>query len=85
MTDLVKTIIFTFFFLFCFLGLYQWHMELLRLGGLTRAAAAGLCCSHSNVGSELLLHPIQCRIPKALRKSRDLTCFLMDTSRIHFC
>ena len=36
--------------LFCFLGLYPWHLEVPRLGVELRAAAAGLHHCHSNTG-----------------------------------
>ena len=35
----------------------MWHIEIPRLGGLSRAAAAGLHHSHSNAGSKLHLRP----------------------------
>ena len=57
-------------------------MEVSRLGGRIRAAAAGLHHSHNNVGSELYLRPapqlMATRDP--LRKARDQTYILMDTS-----
>ena len=41
---------------FFFLGVYLWHMEVPRLGGLIRATAATeLCHSHSNARSKLHL------------------------------
>ena len=46
-----------FFCLFVFSGPHPQHMEVLRLGGLTGAVAAGLHHSHSNVGSEPRLRP----------------------------
>ena len=42
---------------FSFLGPHPWHMEIPRLGGPIRAAAAGLHHSHSNLGSQLHLQP----------------------------
>ena len=42
---------FAYLFVFCFLGLYPWRMEVPRLGGLIGAAAASLCHNHSNAGS----------------------------------
>ena len=46
-----------FFFFFCFLGPYPWHMELPRLGNHIGATASGLHHSHSNTGSKLHLQP----------------------------
>ena len=40
-----------FLFLFLFLGPHPWHMEGSQASGQNRAAAAGLCHSHSNAGS----------------------------------
>ena len=47
----------SFFFLF-FLGPHLQHMEVPRPGSQIRAAAAGLCHSHSNIRSELHLSPM---------------------------
>ena len=52
-----KNGILLFFFFFCFLGSYPWHMEVPRLGVKSRVAAAGLHHSHSNEGSKLPLWP----------------------------
>ena len=56
--------------------------------GWIRAAAAGLCHSHSNAGSELVynLHHSswQCQILNPLSQARDRTCILMDVSQICF-
>ena len=53
---------FFFFFFFFFLGLYLWHVEVPRLGGWIKAAAAGLHDSHRNARSEpclWLTQPLQ--------------------------
>ena len=44
-----------FFFFFLFLGPHLQHMEVPRLGGQIRAAAAGLLYSLNNTGSALFL------------------------------
>ena len=58
---LLNLIIVLFFFSFlflCFLGPHLWHMKVTRLGVKIRAAAASLCYSHNNVGSEPGLQPL---------------------------
>ena len=75
-----------FFFLsFVFLGLHPRHMEIPRLG-VQSELQLGLYHSHSNAGSELscdLHHSSQqCRILNPLRKARDQTLILMDTSQV---
>ena len=42
-------------FLFCFLGPYLWHMEILRIWVELELQAAGPHYSHSNKGFELHL------------------------------
>ena len=78
-----------YLFIFCFLGLYPWHMEVPRLGvGLelqllayttatTTWDPSHVCHLHHSSGQHWILNP--------LSESRDRTCILMDTSRIHFC
>ena len=39
-------------------GLYQWHMEIPRLGGPIGVTAVNLCHGHSNARSELHLRPV---------------------------
>ena len=57
--------------------------------GQTGAVTAGLCHSHSKMGSKPVcnLHQSswQCWIPNPLSEARDQTCVLMDASQIHFC
>ena len=79
------------FFVFCFLffpflGLLSRHMEVPRLGGLTRAVAAGytratatrdlsrVCDLHHSSRQRLILNP--------LREARDQTQNLMAPSQI---
>ena len=57
--------------------------------GWIRTLAAGLHHSHSNAKFKLHLqptpHPGQHWILNPMSEARDQTCFLMDTSQIHFC
>jgi len=58
-------------------------MEVHRLRGQIRAAAAGLCHSHNNAGSKLHLHPMlhlqQCWVLNPLSQGRGKTSLLTDT------
>ena len=79
-------------------GLFLFHLLLFRVTPMTyggsqtrgqiRARAAGLCHSHSNVGSEpcLRLHHSSWQrwIPDPLREAKDQTHILMDTNHIQF-
>ena len=66
----VVFVLFIYLFIYLgFLGLHLQHMEVPRLGVKSiGAVAAGLHHSHLN----------------PLRKARDRTCVLMDTSQIHY-
>ena len=82
---------FFFFFLvfLSFLGLFSWHMKVSRIGvksalsppTYTRATAmqdlSHVCNLHHSSW--------QCQILNPLRKVRDQTCLLIDTSQIPFC
>ena len=63
-------------------------MEVPRLGVKSRATAAGLHHSHSNMVSKLCLwllpQVMAMPDPDPLREARDWTCILMDTSWICF-
>ena len=61
-------------------------MEVPRLGGLIRAAAAGLRQSHSNAGSEPCLRPTPQLMAtlNPLSTARDGTHDLTVPSQIHF-
>ena len=63
-------------------------MEVPRLGGRIRAAAAGLHHSRSNAGSELHLRPIpnltQRQILSPLSEARDGTHILIDTNWVRY-
>ena len=63
------------FFLFCFLGLHPWHMEVPRLRGPIRATDAGHSHSHSHIRSEPCLQPTpwQRRILNPLNEARNWT------------
>ena len=54
-------------------------------GGIV-AAAASLHHSHSNARSDLHLRPqlMAMLILNLLSETRDRTCILMDTSRVHY-
>ena len=58
-----------FIFLFIFLGLHPWHMEVPRLGVKSELQLLGLCHSHSNARSKPYLWPT----PTAHGNTRSLT------------
>ena len=78
-----------FFFLNCLFRATSKAHGSSQARGEFGAAAATLCLSHSNLGSEPIcdLHHSswQCGILNPLSKARDQTCILMDTSWICYC
>ena len=75
-------------FSFAWLGPHPQNMEVPRLGveselQLPAYAAATAMWDPSQV-CNLHHSSWQCRIPNSPSKARDRTCFLMDTSQIHF-
>ena len=80
--------LFSFSFLFVFLGPHKWHMEVSRLGvkselqllahTTTRAILDPSCVCNLQYSSW------QCWIPYTLSEARDRTRILMDTSWICF-
>ena len=71
------------FFSFFFLGTAAPAANRSSQAGVKSAAAAGLCHSHSNMGSELLLLPkLQHQILNPLSEAKDLTINLIDTSQV---
>ena len=75
------------FFLFAFLELNLWHMEVPRLGGESELGAASLHHSHSTSGiratCNLHCSSGQCWILNPPSKARDRTHILLDTSQVH--
>ena len=77
-----------FFFFFLYLGLYPQHIEVprlrveldLQLPAYTTATAT------QDLGHVCDLHhgSQQCQIFNPLSEARNLTCVLMDTSRVHY-
>ena len=85
---ILKLCLFFFSFLFCFLGLYPRHMEVLRLGvqlelllpACTTATVTSypsrICDLHHSSRQRWILDP--------LSEARDQTRVLMDTSQVHY-
>ena len=69
-----------FFFIFVFLGLHPWHMDVPRLGAYPTATAtqdqSHVCNLHHCSWQRQIFNP--------LSKARDWTCVLMGASQIHF-
>ena len=81
---------FPFIYLFCLCRTAPMAHGTSQARGQIRAIIAGLCHSYSNNGSKLHLQPTpqssrQHWILHPLRKARDQTRVLMDTSWVHFC
>ena len=76
-----------FFFFFCFVCPYAWHMEVPRLGVKSKLEllATATATAHPSHICELYHSSWQCQIPEPLSEARDQTHILMDTSQIHFC
>ena len=72
-----------------FLGPHLLHMGAPRLGIKSELFPLAYATATAMPGPSLVcnLHHSsqQCRILSSLRKARDQTCVLMDTSQIHFC
>ena len=77
---------YSFFFVFCFLGPHPWHREVPRLGAEWELQLPYIAIAmqdpshvfdlHHSSGKHWILNP--------LSQARDPTCNLMVTSRIHF-
>ena len=78
-----------FYFIFCFLGLHAWYMEVPRLGVESELQLPGYAMATATPGLSQIfdLHQSswQCQILKPLSEARDPTCILMDTSWAHYC
>ena len=61
------------------LGPHPRHMEVPRLGVELELPAHTIATAMQDPSSQ------QCQIPNPLSEARDLTCILMDASRVHFC
>ena len=81
------------FFLFCFVLFCLFRATPAAYGGSQardriRTVATGLCHSHSNIRSEWHLRRTSQLMatpdPQPLKKTRDQTCVLMDTSQIRY-
>ena len=76
-----------FYFIFCFLGLHLWHMEVPRLGVQLELQPLAYATAIANQDLKCVcdLHiSRQRQILNPLSEARDGTCNLMVTSRIHF-
>ena len=93
--NIALAFIFYFFFIylltFVFLGPHPRQMEVPRLGAKLELAAANLCHSHSNAGSEpmqdlshLQHSSWQCQILNPGSKARARTRVLTDTSQVRY-
>ena len=71
-----------------FFRVVPWHMDVPRLGGRIRAAAAslGTASAMPDLSHVCDLHHSswQCQTPDPLNEARDQTRILMDPSQIHF-
>ena len=76
-----------FFFLFSFLGLHLWHMEVPRLGvELELQQSASAIATATWVPSQVFNQhhsSWQCQILSLLSEGRDQTHILMDASLVH--
>ena len=79
--------IYVFMYLFCFLGLHLWHMEVLRLGDKLELQLLAYVTAIQDPSRFCDLHHSswQCQILNPLSEARDWTGVLMDPSQIHFC
>ena len=68
--------------LFCFLGPHLQHMEFPRLVVVIEAAGASLSKTGSECVCGLYHSSLRHQIPDPLRKAKDQTCILMDSSQI---
>ena len=85
---IARKFVLNFCFVFCFLGMHLWHMEVPRLGvelelQLLAYATATATQDPSRL-CNLHLSSWQRRILSPLSKTRDWTCVLMDTSWVHY-
>ena len=86
---LIKLIVcfFLFIYLFCFLGPNLWHMEVPRLGvesELLPAYAKVTATPDPSHVCNLHHSSQQCKILNPLRRAKDWTHILMDTSQVCF-
>ena len=88
-TKLSRTSNPTFFFFLVFLGLHLRHVVVPRLGAESelQLPACATATGMPDPSRFCDLHRIsqQHQIPNPLSETRDQTCILMDTSRVHYC
>ena len=75
--------LFIYLFIYCFLGLHAWHVEVPRLGIESAYTTATATWDPSRI-CDLYHSSWQHQIPNPLSEARDQTCIRMDTSQIHF-
>ena len=77
-----------YLFIFVFLGLHPWHMEVPRPGIQSElqplAYTTATAMPDLSLVCDLHHSSKQCWILNPLSEVRDRTCILMDTSQIHF-
>ena len=77
-----------FSFFFCFLGLHLGRMEVHSLGVESElellAYTTATAIATRNPSCMCDLHYSSCQILNPLNETRDWTCILMDTSRVHY-
>ena len=80
-------IVFVCLFVFCFLGLHLWHMEVPRLGVKMELHLPAYATATGDPSRICNLHQSsqQCWIPDLLNKTRDWNCILTNTSLSCFC
>ena len=76
-------VLFIYLFIYCFLGLHAWHVEVPRLGIESAYTTATATWDPSRI-CDLYHSSWQRQIPNPLNEARDQTCIRMDTSQIHF-
>ena len=85
---MVSLVALFFIFIFCFLGLHPWHMEVPKLGvewELQLLAYTTVTATQDSSHVCNLHHSSpQSQIPNSLGKARDRTCILKNTSWICF-